>query len=242
MKPTKKLVSIKKIILSSLGKDKAEKYLHGIDIEYENAVVSTDTVNIYQDALVHLVNADMEKAINYIIFGLDLNRNDTLLFNLCKNMVFILSQHMAENNADFLKQKYGTTLQKASPLIQNKIKEYHKKLETNFSNLGNMEDEIENSKPTFFSFNKLYLFYYLKKRKLALPIKNLKENITSISKKSDKLKSDGELISNLIQIEEHINVLRIIMEVCILPSRFEYLLTKNDKQTNKLLPQEQLQR
>jgi hypothetical protein len=240
MKTIKKLVPLKRIILSSLGKSKTEKYLLGIEIQYENSVINTDTVNIYQDALVHLVNSDMEKAINYIVFGLDVNRNDRLLFNLCKNMVFILSQHLAENNADFLKQKYGTTLEKAFRLIQNKLKEYEKKLESLYSELEEMEEEVHNSKPTFFSFNKLYLLYYFKKKKLTPQIQSLKTNIDTITKKVNKLAQDVDKIEKLTQIEEHISVLRIVLDVCIFPAKFEYALLKTDKPLEKQ-PEEQLQ-
>ena len=52
----------------------------------------------------------MEKAINYIIYGLDLDRDSKLLFNLCKNMVFTLSKQVEGNVTELLKNTVNIKL------------------------------------------------------------------------------------------------------------------------------------
>lgn len=222
-----KLVPLKKVLNNSLGKDKASRYLQGVDANLNMESNYSNTTNIYQDALTHLYNGDMDIAINYVIYGLDAERNNKLLFNLCKNMTFLLSKHLADNNAEIFRQKYNPSLEKAVVILKNKTVELEKNLEFENSNYANMEIELEKSKPkSFFTFTKPYTLYLLKKRKLKSSLNVSKTNTNEYQKKFNVFNDDLEEIEGFVQVEEDVRVLGIIMEVCILPSKYEWLMNK----------------
>lgn len=224
-----KVIPLKKILNNSLGKEKAIRYLQGVESGHK----TKDITALYQDALSHLYNGDMENAINYVIYGLDIDRNNKLLFNLCKNMTFLLSKHLAENNAETFRQKYNPSLEKAVAILHKKIKEIEKKLEFENSNTANLSIELEKSRPTsFFTFTKPYTIYLLKKRNTEKSLKIVQANITDYNKKYKLFTSDLEEIEGFVQVEEDVKVLGIIMEVCILPSKYEWL--SNQKAENVL--------
>lgn len=227
-----KYVPLKKVLINSLGKEKAGKYLEGITTVYEEDTLYSNTTNIYQDALAHLYNGDMDKAINYVIFGLDLERNNKLLFNLCKNMIFLLSKHLEENDAETLRKKYNPSLDKSVPIINKKLREFKKKLEFENSTLTNMRIEIENARPqSFFTLTKPYTLYWLKKRSLKVSLKICENKIEEINKRISLFNNDLEEIESFVQVEEDIKVLGLIMEVCIIPSKYEWLINKTENVT-----------
>lgn len=227
-----KVVPLKKVLTNSLGKERAIRYLQGID---DSGKTIPNITNLYQDALSHLYEGDMDKAINYVIYGLDLDRNNKLLFNLCKNMTFLLSKHLAENNAELYRQKYNAALDKAVSILNKKIKETDKKLEFEHSNLTNLNIDLEKSKPTsFFTFTKPYTIYLLKKRNVEKSTKIINANIDDYNKVLNLYNTDLEEIESFVQVEEDVKVLGIIMEVCILPSKYEWLLNKTEKKAENV--------
>ncbi len=231
-----KYVPLKKVLKNSLGKEKSLRYLQGVEEEQKNNSSDySNTTNIYQDALAHLYNGDMDKAINFVVYGLDIERNNKLLFNLCKNMTFLLSKHLAENNAEIYRQKYNPSLEKAVSILNKKIKEIEKKLGFENSNYANMEIEIEKSKPkSFFTFTKPYTLYLYKKRKFQASLKSCKNHIEDYEKKLNLFTTDIDEIEGFVQVEEDVRVLGIIMEVCILPSKYEWLMNKPEKTTENV--------
>lgn len=219
-----KVIPLKKILSNSLGKEKALRYLQGIEGK------TRDVAAIYQEALSHLYNGDMEIAINYVVYGLDLDRNNKLLFNLCKNMTFLLSKHLSENNADIYRQKYNQSLEKAVGVLNKKITELNKKLEFENSNMANLNIDLEKSKPqSFFTFTKPYTIYLLKKRNVEKSIKIIEANIADYEKQQNSFTTDLDELESFVQVEEDVKALGVIMEVCILPSKYEWLANKQEK-------------
>jgi peptidoglycan hydrolase CwlO-like protein len=226
-----KTVSIQKTIQTILGKSRAEKFLKGLDFTDMASLTSSDSditsssINIYQAALAKLVDGELEKAINYIIYGLDLDRESKLLFNLCKNLVFTLEKQLNNSNTDLIKNtvniKNTDNLEKDRNSIRNKIKEMEKNISQENSKLEKLEMELFNSKPSFFSMNKLFITHHLKKKSLKPRISSLKSEIDSLNQELEQLKSDLKEIEKKFLLEEYQKVLGITMEVCIFPSRFQ---------------------
>ena len=231
----KRLVPLKKVILHNLGKEKSTKYLQGISVSYSETTTYSNTSNIYQDALTHLYNGDMDKAINYVIFGLDIERDNKLLFNLCKNMAFLLSKHLSENNSEIYRQKYGATLDKAVSLIKGKLEETEINLENEQNDIKNLGLELVNSKPTFLSVNKFFITHWFKKRKIVPKIKSLEIIIKENNKIIKNLSHDMNEMESFVQVEEDVKVLGLIIEVCVFPTKFEWLLTKQEKKPENVV-------
>jgi hypothetical protein len=223
-----KTVSIKKIIQTTLGKTKAEKFLKGIDFTDMAAMTENNTasssVNIYQGALAKLLDGEMEKAINYIIYGLDLDRDSKLLFNLCKNMVFTLSKQVEGNVNELLKNtvniKNTENLDKDRSMFRNRIKDLERALNIETTKLEKLESELFNSRPSFFSVNKLFLPYQLKKKKLKPQIKTLKASINTFTQELDGYQAELRELEKHTKIEEYLKVLGLVLEICIFPTRF----------------------
>ncbi|MBC7473166.1 MAG: hypothetical protein H7263_02655 [Candidatus Sericytochromatia bacterium] len=225
----KKLVPLKKVIINSFGKEKASKYLRGIEINSTDTSNYSNTSNIYQEALSFLYSGDMDKAINYVIFGLDLERNNKLLFNLCKNMTFLLSKHLVENNSELYRKKYNADLEKGLKLIRNKIDEIEKKFSFDRTKISRLQIEIENSKPKFLSIGKFSVTHMMKKRKLEPIIKIYETELNEYELKIQSLSKDMEDIESIAQVEEDVRVLGLIIEVCVFPAKFEWLVNKSEK-------------
>lgn len=222
-----KTVSIKRVIQSNFGKNRSDKYFKGIDRTDMVVLISPrlsdreNTNNIYQGCLSKLVEGNMEKAINYIIFGLDLDRDNKLLFSLCKNLVFSLNKQVEENSDHLEKHRYSEDIEMNKNIIKLKIEELEKTIEKESSRLDKLERELVESKPTFLSVDKFYITYQLKKRFLKPQIKELKESDNS--NKNELITLQNELIKTekILTLEEYLKVLGLIMEICIFPSRFE---------------------
>jgi hypothetical protein len=223
-----KTVSIKKILLTTLGKTKSEKFLKGIDFSDMAAMTENNTasssVNIYQGALSKLLDGEMEKAINYIIYGLDLDRDSKLLFNLCKNMVFTLSKQVEGNVTELLKNtvniKNTENLDKDRNFFRNKIKDLEKVITIENTKLEKMETELFNSRPSFFSVNKLFIPYQLKKKRLKPQIKTLKGSVSTFILELESYQKELRELEKHTKIEEYLKVLGLTLEICIFPTRF----------------------
>lgn len=223
-----KTVSIKKTIQTNIGKTKAEKFLKGIDFSDMAAMTENSTasssVNIYQCALGKLLDGEMEKAINYIIYGLDLDRDSKLLFNLCKNMVFTLSKQVEGNVTELLKNtvniKNTENLDKDRNIFRNKIKDLEKVVNIETAKLEKLETELFNSRPSFFSVNKLFIPYQFKKKRLKPQIKTIKASINTLTEEMEGYKSELRELEKHTKIEEYLKVLGLTLEICIFPTRF----------------------
>lgn len=228
-----KVIPFKKILINTIGKDKYKRYFNEIK---ENNYKVKDLNIVYQDALSYLYSGDMDIAINYVIYGLDLERDNKLLFNLCKNMTFLLSKHLSENDIDTYRKKYNSSLEKSASVLNKKIKEIEKKIEYENSSMANLEIELDKCKPTtFFTFTQPYSVYLLKKRNTETSVKIIKSNIDSYTKEYNKFHEDLENIESFVQVEEDVRVLGIIMEVCILPSKYEWIANTTEPQTENVI-------
>jgi len=239
MSQLRKLVPLRKILANRLGTDQATNYLKGINFSYTETTTLKNTANIYQETLNLLLEGHLETAINYIVFGIDLNRNDKLLFNLTKNMIYLFSKKLREEKADFYTSKYADNIFNIPKNIKEKISKLEIIRRKSQSQIKKNERELEESKPNFFSTDKLYVFYFFKKRKLIKEIFNLNNQIVEAEQKIRALSQDLANVEKLAKIEEYLKVLSITLEVCIFPERFDWLSEegKNAKKTTVELKQ-----
>ena len=161
---SKDAVPLKKVIASSLGNIKSPKYLLGLDFAY------ADSNDIYQGALSNLLNGNTEKTLKCLIFGLDLERENTSLIHLARTMLFSLSEDFYESGGGVLRQKYSN-LEKAVLGLKNKIGNLHDEVEIKEALIKQLELTIENGQKSFFFFFKSVIWRLKKKRE-----RNRKEN------------------------------------------------------------------
>src|SRR5688572_5230956 len=97
---SKEAVPLKRVLKSLLGETKSVRYLQGLDFAY------VDSTDIYQGALANLLNGNTEKTLKCVIFGLDLDRDNTSIIHLARTMLFSLSEDFYESDGDLYRQKY----------------------------------------------------------------------------------------------------------------------------------------
>lgn len=219
MSQFKKVVSIKKVLKSLLGKTKAEKYLRGIEIIFSNAFTS-NAMDIYQYALTQLTEGDTEKAINCIVFTLDIDREHKLTLHLCRTMLYGLTQYMSENNIDSFKQKNASDLEGGLNKLRRKCKELSKIVDTNEKDLEKLEKTLR--------FNKSPLFILFKKGKLKREIQEVKNTLSSNNNELENVKNELNNVEEYLLKEEYMKVLGIVIEICVFPSKFDPDLLKTN--------------
>ncbi|MFN8674624.1 MAG: hypothetical protein U0457_21395 [Candidatus Sericytochromatia bacterium] len=215
----KEIVSIKSVLNAVIGESKASKYIQ----KPEGPLY--DANSIYQAALTHLLSGKTEKAIIHIVYGLDLERENVQLLHLCKTMLLSISEYLFENNAEVYRQKYSD-LSKAEVDINKSLKDYDKRIETSGSRLRELNRWLIEEKPTFFSFNKFFVVYYFKSKKVIKEIAELEESISYLNDETTELKKDLKNVAPLVKVDEYSKVLGLIIEVCTFPTRYEWTMNK----------------
>ncbi len=219
MSQYKKVVSIKKVLKASLGKTKADKYLKGIEIIFSNAFTS-NAMDIYQYALAQLTEGETEKAINCIVFTLDIDREHKLTLHLCRTMLYGLTQFMQENNIDAFKKANSKNMESGLEKLKKKYRDLKKIVDTNESNLEKLEKELR--------FSKSIMFTLFKKGKVKKEIQELKTLLSSNNNEFEKVSTELGTIEEYLLKDEYIKVLGLVIEVCIFPSRFDPDLLKTN--------------
>lgn len=206
---SKDAVPLKKVIASSLGNIKSPKYLLGLDFAY------ADSNDIYQGALSNLLNGNTEKTLKCLIFGLDLERENTSLIHLARTMLFSLSEDFYESGGGVLRQKYSN-LEKAVLGLKNKIGNLHDEVEIKEALIKQLELTIENGQKSF--------FFFFKRKRLTKQLQVAKIELSNLTSELGKLEDDFEKVSFLERVEEYMKVLGIVLEVCIFPARFSWAM------------------
>jgi hypothetical protein len=214
----KKVVPLKKIISSNFDKAAAKKYLKGIDLD-SGETVFLNPAELYQSALKKLLDGDSEKAINYIIFALDLDRNDKLILHLSKIMIFSLSKFLLENNINLLKQKYGNNLEESETKLKKKIKDLGDIIKRLTEEVRYLDNTIDGGSTSFF-------FRLFKKKKLVGEKEAIQSNIYNYKNEIDTLKRDLTEVEKSLKVDEYVRVLSLVIEVCVFPARYEWALTQ----------------
>lgn len=205
MKSKEEAVPLKKVVRSVLGNIKSPKYLHGLDFAY------FDSNDIYQGALSNLINGNTEKTLKCLIFGLDVDRDNTSLIHLARTMLYSLSEDFYESGGDIYRQKYSD-LTKAVDQLTVKTERFKEDARKKGEELEAVEAEIELKKKSF--------LYFLKKAKLIKNLQSVRLELSNLNSEYIKFQDDLEKVSLLEKIEEYMKLLGVILEVCIFPARF----------------------
>ncbi|MBC7473707.1 MAG: hypothetical protein H7263_05405 [Candidatus Sericytochromatia bacterium] len=212
---SKKLVQIKKVLPTVLTEDRADNYLKGLNFVYLGAQ------DIYEKSLSALMNGETENCLKFMIFGLDVDRTYTPLLNLCRTMLFGMSDILKDSDYYLYKQKYKE-LKEAKISLMKKVNDLYNKKQELQSKIDLLEDKIENHKPTFFTIKKLYLIYKIVLRKAKPSIQEYSFEINSCDLVIDKLKKEINDLENLYNLEENIQILKLIVEICTIPIRYQW--------------------
>ncbi|MFN8576921.1 MAG: hypothetical protein U0354_08685 [Candidatus Sericytochromatia bacterium] len=206
----KEAVPLKKVVKNILGNIKSNKYLQGLDFAY------IDSNDIYQGALSNLISGNTEKTLKCLIFGLDIDRENTSLIHLARTMLYSLSEDFYESGGDIYRQKYtdlGKAVEQLTTKVENLKEESRKKGEA----IEFTEKEIEEKKKSF--------FYFFSKGKLNNKLTTLRLELSNTNTELFKSSEDLEKVTLLEKIEEYMKLLGVVLEVCIFPARFTWIMS-----------------
>jgi hypothetical protein len=215
-------VPIKSVIREVLDKDKSDNYIKGLSIAY------ADVKDIYEFGMNYLMNGETTETIKCLIFGLDYDRYYKPLLHLTKTMSYGLSERLFDEDAQSVRRKYDN-FDKARKLLSKKIKELKEKVKDANGKVYEANKDLEDIKPQFFSFKRLFILYIFKKRDFENRLERLVRTRNEIQRQLDDLELEVSNIDHLCKIEEYSKILRIILEVCAYPTRFKWaLMNKNN--------------
>ena len=110
--------------------------------------------------------------------------------------------------------------------LNKSIKDYEKRIENSSSRSKELNRWLIEQKPTFFSFNKFFVVYYFKSKKVRKEIEEADDAVSFLNDELVELKKDLKSITPLIKVDEYSRVLGLIIEVCTFPTRYEWKMNK----------------
>jgi hypothetical protein len=167
---------------------------------------------LYQWALISLNETNSDKAISFLISALDIDRKHAPTLHLLKSMVIGLSKDFYENGGANYKQKYND-LNELVEIIRKKAIAIKKKNEKLKKQIAELERSFEQG---FFIAR---FFRKLKRENELLFLKNrMMENLDRLEVHKRELKKVRRFQKN----EEYSKILGTILEICILPKRYNW--------------------
>lgn len=210
-------VKIRNILPSILGQEVAKSYI------MDSGFIYSSFKELYESSLDFLIKGDTEKSIKYVVFGLDLDRNYKPLLNLCRTILMGLATIIKDSDFNDQKRKYKD-FKKAKLTLSKTADEIREKIDELETTIQDAEEKIRDAKPSFLSFTRLYTVYVFKLNKFQTLIKNLKEELAECETELNEIIVTMAKIEKLDLIETYIRVLNIIVEVTIIPSKYEWAL------------------
>lgn len=214
---TKKHVLIKKVLPTIIGEERSDNYLKGLNFVY------IDAHDIYEKSLNSLMSGETELCLKFMIFGLDYDRKYAPLLNLCRTMLFGMSDILQEGDFDTYKHKYQY-LNKGKLSLMKKVDKLYNEKEGISSKVQELEIKLEDAKPQFFSLKKLYFTYKLSYKELKPIIDKYNNEIKNIDIAITGIQDEITTLQRLSNLEEYVKILKLIVEVCTVPTRFEWAL------------------
>lgn len=213
----KKNVLIKKILPSVIGEARASHYTEGLSFVYAGPE------DIYDNAFSALMAGDTESCLKYMIFGLDVDKNYLPLLNLCRTTLFGMINILKESDAQEYIDKYSSIKSAKNALLKD-LKDITSKQQETQEKIDELENKLEMLKPSFFSFNKFFIVYFFSKRKIDAQIKEYQFDIESGEKIVAKMEKEYKKVNRLALIDEYLQILQLIVEVCTIPGKYESLM------------------
>lgn len=214
---TRRQVLIKRVLSTVITEERSDNYLKGLNF------VFIDAHDIYENTLNSLMNGETELCLKFMIFGLDYDRKYAPLLNLCRTMLFGMSDILKEGGFETYKNKYQD-LNKAKLSLMKKVDKLYNDKEAISEKLQELESKLEDKKPEFFSFKKLYLIYKLTHKELKPSIDKYSDELKNIDLAISGIQEEISTIQRLSNLEEYVKILKLIAEICTVPTRFEWAL------------------
>ncbi|MFN8673100.1 MAG: hypothetical protein U0457_13600 [Candidatus Sericytochromatia bacterium] len=196
-------VSLQKCLESILDRSQAKRYLRNA------GKTSLPARTYYNNALRDLSKKDSEGAIHNLIIALDTERDNEPSLHLVKTMLFGLSKKFHEAGGEDYKRKY-VTLANWINIIEKEIVEVDKVI------LSLKNEKLQNQKKG--------LWFLLQKTFFKNSIKNYDAIIQKHLNKKEELKDQLSFAAKLSQIGEYAKVLSTILEICLYPARYSWVV------------------
>lgn len=174
--------------------------------------LSVNADYLYQWALISLNESNSDKAISFLIAALDLDRKHSPSLHLLKSMVIGLSKDFYENGGSAYKQKYDN-LDNFRESIRKKAISLKKKNEKLRLEIDILERELNEG---------MFIVKFFKKLKREKELLALKNKMVESMDRLDNYKKEINKIKKIQKNEEYSKILGTILEICVLPKRFNY--------------------
>lgn len=197
-------VSLQKCLESVLDRSQARRYIRNA----ANAGVMPAR-HYYNTALRDLSSKDSEGAIHNLILALDAERDHEASLHLVKTMLFGLSKKFHESGGETYKQKYNT--------LANWVASIEKEISDNEKALVSIKNEKAKQKTKG-------LWGIIQKTLFKSSVKNYDAMIKQNIAKKEELKTQLSFAAKLSQIGEYAKVLSLILEICLYPARYAWVI------------------
>jgi hypothetical protein len=197
-------VSLQKCLESVLDRSQARRYIR-------NAASAgvMPARHYYNTALRDLSSKDSEGAIHNLILSLDSERDHEASLHLVKTMLFGLSKKFHESGGETYKQKYST--------LANWVASIEKEILDNDKALVSIKNEKAKQQTKG-------LWGVIQKTFFKKSVKNYDALIRQNIAKKEELKNQLAFASKLSQIGEYAKVLSLILEICLYPARYAWVI------------------
>lgn len=164
----------------------------------------------YNNALRDLNNKDSESAIHNIIMALSADIEFSPAIHLAKTMLFGLSKKYNQSGADVYKQKYRT-LSIWIDVIDKEIKDIDKEI------VAIQNQKLKEKEKGLWRI--LQLIFFKKS------VKDYDKLINNCNIKKEEARKRLQFASKLAQIEEYAKVLSLVVEICLYPAKFAWVIS-----------------
>lgn len=197
----KKRESLKKILLKHLGEKRAAKYFTLSLIDKSKKKDPETLIKIYQYAIESLTAGDLLGCLNNIILGIQIERKNISLLDLCRTILLGLNQRLLREDIIKFSQKYSFNLREARKIIKNSLKDLENKLSQNKREILVVEKEL--------SVN-TNAFQLIKKTKLSKQLDFLENELYRLQGDSEVNKSELKRAETLLKNQEYAIVILIV--------------------------------
>lgn len=196
-------VSVQKCLEAVLDRSQAKRYIRN----FTTGVMPARYY--YNNALRDLNSKDSEGAIHHLIIALNTEIDHEPSLHLVKTMLFGLSKKFHEAGGETYKQKFVS--------ISNWILSIEKSISENEKQIISLKNEqLKQKKKGLWGALQLIFF--------KNTVKNYDFLIHQMMQKKEELKKQVFFASKLAQIGEYAKVLSVLLEICLYPARYAWIV------------------
>ena len=196
-------VSVQKCLEAVLDRSLAKRYIRNVS---QGAMPAR---YYYNNALRDLNSKDSEGAIHHLIIALNVEIDHEPALHLVKTMLFGLSKKFNEAGGEIFKQKYVN--------LSNWILIIEKNIAENENKIISLKNERSRQKQKGL-WGTLQLIFFKN------TIKNYDELINKEIQKKEESKKELGIASKIAQLEEYAKVLSLLLEICLYPARYAWIV------------------